>query len=144
VQQAIEILGYKARRFQVEVVLKADKQVQTWGDSLKFHQVIVNLLSNALDACENVVATPKVITIEILCSQDAATILISDCGEGIAPENISRIFEPFFTTKLHGTGIGLSTTKEIIEQEFFGTIHVKSVVGKGTTFFVELPLRAAP
>jgi len=67
-------------------------------------------------------------------------IEIRDTGVGIPPENISHIFDPFFTTKEvgKGTGLGLFVTHEIIE-EHRGSIHVKSKVGEGTTFFIRLP-----
>jgi signal transduction histidine kinase len=64
----------------------------------------------------------------------------TDTGEGIAEENLSRIFDPFFTTKAigKGTGLGLSTSYGIVESHG-GKIRVKSRVGKGTTFTIELP-----
>ena len=67
----------------------------------------------------------------------------TDTGEGIPEENLSRIFEPFFTTKDvgKGTGLGLATSYGIIESHG-GKIGVKSKVGEGTTFTIELPVRA--
>ncbi len=64
----------------------------------------------------------------------------SDWGKGIAQENLSKIFTPFFSTK--GTlGLGLSTTKKIIEKNFKGSINVESKEGKGTTFTLIFPIR---
>ncbi len=68
-------------------------------------------------------------------------IKVSDNGEGIAPEIIQKIFEPFYTTKQErGCGIGLSSTKHILEKYFYGTIGVKSRLGKGTTFTMMMPV----
>lgn len=68
-------------------------------------------------------------------------IKVSDNGEGIAPEIIQNIFEPFYTTKQErGCGIGLSSTKHILEKYFGGTISVKSKLGKGTTFTMVMPV----
>jgi signal transduction histidine kinase len=65
-------------------------------------------------------------------------IMISDSGEGIAPENLSRIFSPFFTTRQQGTGLGLSITQRIVEQHN-GEISVQSAAGKGAVFTISLP-----
>jgi signal transduction histidine kinase len=72
---------------------------------------------------------------------------VSDTGVGIPPERLRLIFEPFYTTKEPdanghgGTGLGLSVCRQIIEQHQ-GRIRVESLVGKGSTFTVKLPLRA--
>ena len=72
--------------------------------------------------------------------------VVTDSGDGIAPEHLKRIYDPFFTTKTmpkpgdkRGTGLGLSVTYGII-QEHAGKIHVESAVGSGTTFHLEFPL----
>jgi len=69
---------------------------------------------------------------------------VSDTGEGISPENLSRIFEPFFTTKIEhkGTGLGLPMVKAIIDVHK-GEVVVESVEGQGTTVKVFLPLAEA-
>jgi signal transduction histidine kinase len=68
---------------------------------------------------------------------------ISDTGGGIPPENMPRIFDAYFTTKKGGTGLGLPTTRRIIE-EHQGHITVTSEPGRGTNFRVELPLAQTP
>ena len=71
-------------------------------------------------------------------------VQISDTGQGIAPENLAHIFDAFFTTKTDksGTGLGLSVSKQIVENHH-GQILVDSVVGKGTTFSIFLPAATA-
>ena len=66
-------------------------------------------------------------------------IKFSDTGAGISPNQQDQIFTPFFTTKQRGTGLGLAIVKQII-LEHNGKIEVNSVVGKGTTFKIFLPL----
>jgi signal transduction histidine kinase len=66
-------------------------------------------------------------------------IQISDTGEGISEENLSKIFDYYFTTKEKGMGLGLPLAHKII-QEHGGSIEVKSVVKGGTTFWVHLPV----
>ena len=74
-----------------------------------------------------------------------AEVKIADSGVGISPEQLRLIFEPFYTTKEPdehghgGTGLGLSVCRQIIEQHH-GRIRVESLVGKGSTFIVKLPL----
>ena len=69
-------------------------------------------------------------------------VVFKDTGCGIPSENIDRIFDPFFTTMPvgKGTGLGLSITYSIIKQHE-GSIRVESVVGKGTTFTIQLPVK---
>ena len=68
-------------------------------------------------------------------------LAIEDTGPGIAPEILARIFEPLFSTKSFGTGLGLPTVKQIVNQHG-GTITVDSEVGRGTCVTVRLPLQA--
>jgi signal transduction histidine kinase len=74
--------------------------------------------------------------------QPAVRIELSDTGEGISPEVLSRLFEPFLTTKVHGSGFGLFTSYKIIEAHS-GRINVESQVGLGTTFSILLPVEPA-
>ncbi|MFZ0313879.1 MAG: ATP-binding protein, partial [Candidatus Korobacteraceae bacterium] len=71
--------------------------------------------------------------------KDAALITVADQGKGIAPETLPNIFRPFFTTKGHGTGLGLSLARRIVESHR-GTISVRSEVGNGTQFVIHLPI----
>ena len=66
---------------------------------------------------------------------------MSDSGDGIPPENLTRLFDPFFTTKPvgQGTGLGLSIVHGIVENHR-GQIDVESEVGKGTTFTIKIPI----
>jgi len=82
------------------------------------------------------------LTLQALEQNDKMEITISDTGAGIAPEHLQKIFEPFFTTKKagKGTGLGLSITKKIIK-EHGGDIKVQSIVDKGTTFILQLPIQ---
>src|SRR3989338_1568835 len=73
---------------------------------------------------------------------EAVRLVFEDNGPGIAPEHMARLFEPFFTTKPEGagTGLGLSTCKNIVERHG-GFMQVESEVGKGSRFTVVCPLR---
>jgi PAS domain S-box-containing protein len=109
---------------------------------MQLKQVFMNLLVNAYQAIEaREDEEPGVIRIETKLDRDEITIRIGDSGIGIDPAVQSRIFEPFFTTKNvgSGTGLGLSTSYNIIERHG-GRINVTSVIGRGTTFEVRLPI----
>ncbi len=110
----------------------------------KLNQVMLNLINNAVYACEKRYGASQkgVITIETRKQGNNAIIKISDNGTGISAEHLNKIFDPFFTTKEvgKGTGLGLSISYKII-QEHKGTIRVVSKEGEGTTFIIELPIR---
>ncbi len=125
------------------------------GDATQLHQVLMNLVVNALDAMPNggkLKTTAKNIYIDEnyarlhIDAQVGAyiTIAIADTGMGIAPEVLPKIFEPFFTTKSvgAGTGLGLSTVLGIVKSHG-GFIQVYSELGQGTEFQVYLPAISA-
>ncbi len=105
-------------------------------DTGQIHQVLLNLLLNAIQAIKG----PGRITAKLAARNEYAMIRIEDTGNGIPAENLNSIFRPFFTTKGNGTGLGLSLAKRMIE-EHGGRIEVSSEVGRGTVFRVLLPLR---
>jgi signal transduction histidine kinase len=103
-------------------------------DSDQIHQVLLNLLLNAVQAMEG----SGTVRVEIGSLDDCARVTVSDTGRGIPENQLSQIFRPFYTTRGNGTGLGLSLARRIIE-EHHGTINVTSTVGKGTTFEVLIP-----
>jgi len=111
------------------------------GNAGPLKQVFTNIIINAAEAMHGT----GELTITTLYSPDRTSVFVefTDTGEGIPEENLSRIFEPFFTTKDvgKGTGLGLATSYGIIESHG-GKIGVKSKVGEGTTFTIELPVGA--
>lgn len=104
----------------------------------QLNQVFMNMLVNAAQAING----KGVITLRSGCVDDHVWISISDTGNGIPEEMLTRIFDPFFTTKPvgKGTGLGLSVSYGIITKHG-GRIEVQSEVGKGSTFKVWLPVR---
>ena len=104
-------------------------------DSDQLEVVFENLFQNARQAMKDV----GTLNIRIMEDHDLVKIEVEDSGPGIPDEILPKIFDPLFTTKQEGTGLGLPSCKNIIEQHK-GTINVKTKVGKGTTFIVELPI----
>jgi len=104
-------------------------------DPHQMNQVLLNLLLNAIQAMDK----PGSIYVTLRRDQDVAQITVADQGKGIPPETLPNIFRPFFTTKGHGTGLGLSLARRIVEAHG-GTISVRSEAGKGTQFIIRLPI----
>ncbi len=126
------------------------------ADPVQIEQVVMNLAANARDAMPhggkliietmNVrVDTDYVATRPVVVAGDYVLLVISDTGQGIAPEHLANIFEPFYTTKEEGmgTGLGLATVYGIIKQSG-GFIWVYSELGLGTTFKIYLPQAQTP
>ena len=147
VQEAVELLGYDLRTSNVEVVLNlADGVPVVWADGHQIHQVVVNLVVNAIQAMRPVETQRRLaITPRVEGEPARVSIEVTDSGPGIPAEVQARIFEPFFTTKPQGegTGLGLSLCRRTLE-EHGGTITVQSEVGRGATFRIELPVVARP
>jgi signal transduction histidine kinase len=113
-----------------------------------FNQVVLNLLLNAAHAISDVVegtSTKGRITVRTRAIGDFVEISVSDTGAGI-PESVrGRIFEPFVTTKEvgRGTGQGLALSRGIVVEKLKGSLHFETETGKGTTFFIRLPVSDA-
>jgi len=116
------------------------EQVKTEFDREEIKKVISNLLINAIDATKG----KGEISIKVGIQDDKGFVLVSDKGIGMSKEFIeTRLFKPFQTTKKKGLGIGLYQCKTIIDAHG-GKIKVKSIEGKGTDFFLYLPLVSKP
>jgi signal transduction histidine kinase len=113
------------------------------ADVEQMRQVFLNILLNAMDAIKdpkNPRSKAGVLDPTIsLPAEKIVEIAFTDNGPGIPPENLEKVFDPFFTTKAQGTGLGLAASRKIIDHHG-GKISVKSEVGKGTTFTVQLPV----
>jgi nitrogen fixation/metabolism regulation signal transduction histidine kinase len=112
-----------------EIIIKADKT--------HMNRLFTNLITNAIEACNG--NGHCVVEIDERLEDSKAVIEIQDNGEGIAPEMQPKIFTPNFTTKTSGTGLGLAMCKSIVEQSG-GSIWFETEQGRGTTFYVALPV----
>jgi signal transduction histidine kinase len=135
--EVVELTRKTAVEFQAETgVVSQSKTMPVWSDPSQLRQVLINLVTNGLQA-----AGPGG-RVRLTISGDDAQIevAVTDNGHGIAPENMDKIFEPFFTTKPpgEGTGLGLSVSRGIVEK-LGGRIEVESKLGAGASFKVVLP-----
>ncbi len=145
VKSTLNIIRGQAKGRNIGLIERLHPLPMISGYPAKLNQVVLNLLTNAIDASSD----GGKISIETTLSADGDSVLLSVCddGAGIAPDVRPRIFDPFFTTKKQGegTGLGLSISYGIV-QDHGGTIDVQSEIGKGSTFTVRLPVHptAAP
>jgi signal transduction histidine kinase len=93
-----------------------------------------------INAIEAMKPNEGVLTLTTYLEKDKVCIRIKDNGIGIPEENKARLFEPFFTDKTKGTGLGLTSTQNIILNHK-GSIHVESARGYGTEFVIFLPVQ---
>jgi PAS domain S-box-containing protein len=139
IQSVISFLKpqFLAKRTSVTVEAESLNGTQVMADRNELEALLLILLSNALDA---IVGDGQIHVSGQHCGA-TVQIAVADTGPGIAESNLARIFEPFFTTKPVGigTGLGLAIANNIVH-EHGGSIRVASVVGKGTTMTVELPV----
>lgn len=148
--QIAQILSYKARLAKVKINFSAKEEIILYGEAMKFGQIIINLLANAIEASENSQTEnkqEKIITVNLTTFENNIVLTVNDQGAGIIPENLDKIFKPFFSTKKEndrGLGIGLASTKNIIENDFGGTISVVSQINHGSEFTVSLPIKISP
>lgn len=99
---------------------------------------LLNLLENALQACEGRDALEGGVSLSVSVEGPLTRVSVRDTGVGIAPEAQARIFEPFFTTRGQGTGLGLAIALGVVRAHG-GTIEVSSSLGEGTEFVMVLP-----
>jgi signal transduction histidine kinase len=111
--------------------------IDVLGDEKKLRQAFTNIILNGCQAINN--RDDGILIVGINRNKDNVDISITDNGDGIPAEDVSRIFEPFFSTKTIGAGLGLAITKKIIE-DHYGKIVVDSRFKKGTTFKISLPV----
>jgi two-component system, cell cycle sensor histidine kinase and response regulator CckA len=107
------------------------------ADRSQIEQVILNLVLNARDAMPSG-GQLSIRAENVGKSGPQVALIVSDSGEGMSEETCARIFEPFFTTKARGTGLGLFTVRQIVD-EYTGSITVQSRLGEGTRFTITLP-----
>jgi len=105
------------------------------ADEKLIQQLFWNILLNAVQSMKD----SGTLTIKTEKENSTVKITIQDTGKGIPKDNYEKIFKPFFTNKHKGTGLGLAISKRIVEQHS-GNISIKSEMGKGTTFIINLPI----
>jgi signal transduction histidine kinase len=137
--ETVEILlenKLEQNHIELDVILK-DFSMTLEGDIALIEQVLINLLINAIDAVKEV--ENPLIKLSAYKNQDEKVVIdITDNGTGMSEDMIEKIFIPFFTSKSHGSGIGLSLSKQIMGLHK-GSITVQSKEGIGSIFRLTFP-----
>lgn len=140
IRSAVTLERPLARKRGVEIEWqKAVGSIYLFGDQGALYQVATNLILNAIEATQG---SRGRVTVSIEAAKDTLRLTVRDQGRGIPPEHLERVFEAKFTTKPSGGthGMGLTVVRELTQNMFGGTVQVESVVGRGTTFTVMLPI----
>ncbi len=140
-----ELVRDKARENRVEIMEEFDDSIGDVSmDPNTIHEVLLNLMSNAVDACLFDENTSKNWQVGLKTTKEEDNVIkfeVSDNGAGMDEDVLKKLFTSFFSTKGHrGTGLGLMVTRKLIE-EHEGTIDVNSQLGKGTTLTFRLPYK---
>lgn len=141
-RSASSLIGYDKRLQRVQLVLALDSQLPAiYGVADQLTQLVMNLVINAVDACEDASAPAPLITISTRAEAGRAGLLIEDNGAGMDAATQQRAFEAFFTTKPagKGTGLGLSLCYAIVRRHG-GSIEIDSAPQAGTRVHVYFPL----
>jgi signal transduction histidine kinase len=147
INEVVRILEPTAKQARSIIEIVADESVRPHlsykGDITRFRQVILNLISNGMEAYSRPSRRSKkvdrVVTLSVKRQRSTLLISVTDYGMGVPVANQSKIFEPFYTTKEKGVGIGLFIVRQVVENDFDGELTMTSSKQQGTTFTVSLP-----
>ncbi len=141
IDRVVKLLSYRIEREHVSLTQHiAEDTPKIWMEVNSMQQVLLNLISNALDSL--MASQKKEIHIEVHREGDFLQVTVADSGCGLAPESLEKIYDPFFTKKPigQGTGLGLTVSRSIIFSHG-GDITCESKLGVGTTFKILLPIK---
>lgn len=138
--QTLGLLVHRAKQKHIKIELQLENSLFILGNENEWQQVVLNLITNALDAS----AEGRVIEVKGCREGEKVHFIVKDYGEGIPQINLKKAFDPFFTTKSvgQGTGLGLYVSYGIV-QKMQGEMALESMEGQGTCVKITLPLHKA-
>jgi PAS domain S-box-containing protein len=143
IREMIVLLRNETTRYSIAVrtELAADLP-QVMGDRVQLQQVIMNLIMNSIDAMKEVEGTRELAINSQRAKDEQLLVSVSDTGVGLPPQHADHIFNAFFTTKLHGTGMGLSISRSIVESHG-GRLWAADNPPRGASLSLTLPAAVA-
>lgn len=142
VDEVVNVVKTLADKKNIRIVKDIDKDIEIYADFQKTKQILYNLLDNAIKFSPE----DDEILVKVYLENNNLFIEVKDNGIGIVPESHQKIFDKFlqlenaYIKKESSTGLGLTITKELVQMHG-GKISVKSDIGKGAAFIVEIPLK---
>jgi PAS domain S-box-containing protein len=141
IREMIVLLGSDATRYDVSIQTELAKDLpQVMGDRVQMQQVLMNLMTNSIDAMKDLDGTRELI-ISSQAEDGQLMISVSDTGVGLPPKQADQIFDAFFTTKPQGTGMGLRISRSIVESHG-GRLWAADNSPRGASFHLTLPIKA--
>lgn len=145
------VMAYQAATKRIELILDVDAAVpgRVLGDPLRVRQCLMNFVSNAVKFTRAGEVVVEAIVAKANSGESVLRFSVRDTGVGIAEETLAKLFSPFvqadasISREFGGTGLGLSIVRRLVEL-MNGSCGANSVVGEGSTFWIELPLAELP
>jgi len=141
VQEMIVLLGSELTRYSIVVRMDLAADLpHVMGDRVQLQQVFMNLMLNGVEAMKEMNEGGELTVMSQRGENSHVLISVSDTGVGLPPKQADQIFNAFFTTKLHGTGMGLSITRSIVESHG-GRLWATDNTPCGASFYLSLPIK---
>jgi PAS domain S-box-containing protein len=141
IREMIVLLRGEATGYSVSIRTDlAPDLPQLMADRVQLQQVLMNLMLNGIDAMKEVDGARELIVKSRPTENEQLVVSLSDTGVGLPPDQADQIFDAFFTTKLHGTGMGLSLSRSIVESHG-GHLWADRNSPRGATFHLTLPIK---
>jgi signal transduction histidine kinase len=139
IKDTVDILRPELNEHRINITMQfSQKSLSVDGDRTLLRQVFVNLLTNAIEAMEDIEIRERALTVTTSLKGDKVEVLVTDSGTGISTETLDHIFDPFYSTKPKGLGIGLAITRSIIEAHG-ASVRAFSNTPRGTVIAIMLP-----
>ena len=140
IREMIVLLHSEVARCSISVRTELAAELpEVMGDRVQLQQVIMNLIGNSIDAMKDMDGTRELAIKSQRAENGHLMVSVSDTGVGLPPRQADQIFNAFFTTKLHGTGMGLSISRSIVESHS-GRLWATDNDPRGTSFYLILPV----
>jgi PAS domain S-box-containing protein len=141
VEEMIALLRGEAMRYSISVQTELTADLpKVMGDRVQLQQVMMNLMTNSIDAMKSVDGTRELAIKSQRAENVQLLVSVSDTGVGLPPEQVDQIFNAFFTTKPHGTGMGLRICRSIVESHG-GRLWAGDNSPRGASFYLSLPTK---
>lgn len=138
ISEVVDFMQQETKEGKIQVKTNlTDEGIRVSGDRSRLKQVFLNILKNAKESMPN----GGNIDVQTTVANNTAEVRVADTGHGMNISTQRQAFHSFYTTKTAGTGLGMTLTKNIVE-EVQGSIHCESQLGKGTTLILKFPLLA--